>query len=87
MGEMKEEEAARVQQQMEELVVKMNLSPMEEVFARELAETIFEHVIGEYQHHEHIEKMRAAAAAAGVAHALIAVDSWARRFDADAPKM
>jgi hypothetical protein len=80
-----DDEASEVVRKIEALLAALHLSSEEDQWSRQLGHRVYETVTEAYTESDGIARMRAVSAAAGVAHALIMVEAWAKRFDRDAP--
>jgi hypothetical protein len=81
-----DDEVNEVVTKIEALLRALPLTPEEVRWSGELAQQVYELATHAYTDSDGIARMRAIAAAAGVAHALIAVEAWAMRFDKDSPR-
>jgi hypothetical protein len=81
-----DDEVNEVITKIEALLSALKLTPEEDRWSRELGQQMYEAVTDAYTNADGIDRMRAMSAAAAVAHALIMVEAWAKRFDRDAPR-
>jgi hypothetical protein len=76
-----------IRRQAEDLIQSLALTAEEEVFARRLAEEVFEQATKTYLAlpEPALDRTRAVAAAAAVAYALVTTTGWADRTDTEFP--
>jgi urease accessory protein UreF len=86
MDHFSDDDVSEVRRRIEELLEALALTPEEDEWSRQQGESVYHMITDAYTHSEGIDRMKAMTAAAALAHALIAVEAWAKKLDAEDPK-